>query len=71
MTKYLSFEHTFTKSDLERLMRREIEQSLMKSDKDFQEAYFADIDFTYRKRDDGSVDVDVYIHCSDIKMRKP
>lgn len=71
MKKFLSFEHTFTRSDIERMMRREIEQSLSSQDKDFREAYWCDIDFTYQKREDGAFDVEVSINCADIKFRKP
>lgn len=71
MKKFLSFEHTFTKQEIEKILLDHTHKKLMAEDKDYKASLFAKTDFTYRKRDDGSVDIDLIILCDYIKMRKP
>lgn len=76
MKKYLSFEHTITKEELEQLLHEHFAKKLDKEDKDFKEAALVSVDFTYRwEKRDGDLSIkepsiDIIFLCDRVKMRK-
>lgn len=52
MEKFISFEHTFTKQEIEKILSNHIHEKLMKEDLDYREATMVNTDFTYSFKDD-------------------
>ncbi len=53
MEKFVSFEHTFTKAEIEKILANHVHQKLMKEDIEYKEALLiAHQDFTYSFKDD-------------------
>lgn len=71
MKKFLSYEHTFTKDEIEQVLLDHLHKKLMKEDKDYKESIIASPDFTYRFDKDQKPEIDLVIICDHIKMTKP
>lgn len=70
MKKFLSFEHSFSKGEIESILWAHLCKTLDQQDKDFKEARLVDADYTYFFKDNNP-SIDVVVMCEDIKMRKP
>jgi hypothetical protein len=70
MKKFLSFEHTFTKGEIESIIWAHICKTLDQHDKDFKEARLVDADYTYSFTDKNP-EISVVVMCDEIKMKKP
>ena len=70
MKKYISFEHTITKQELENILFDYFQKKMSSEDKDFKEIRFMQSDATYRF-ESGNPEIDIVFLCDRVKLRKP
>jgi hypothetical protein len=67
--KYVSIEKTFSKREIEEILRKHIEKELDSQDVDFRGARWLQDDYTYSFKD-GAPYIEVVILIDDVKLRR-
>lgn len=70
MNKFVTFETTLSKKDIELILRNHFDKLLSKEDVDFKDAKWMQDDYTYSFKD-GDPSIGVVIMLDECKIRKP
>jgi hypothetical protein len=70
MQKFVTFEKTFTRREIEAALLKQMEIELQESDVDFKEARWMQHDVTIRVNDEKEVTAEMVLILDDVKLRK-